>query len=291
MKPRDLALAEPLLQGASCGAQPLRVSLLAGVSLVVLLHLMPWGAQQPSHQETVATVAWRQPVSARRFPQTVRAPGLLQPTMIWQALQPAKARRFTHRAAAVSSGDLSTAAETKVVSRRHAGLAAALAGTAGLMMPKAAVADDEFANGPTGIKYRDIVVGEAVKRNYRGYGEKGSGVIGGDTVKVNYVLKLASTGEKVDEKKSFSFIASTAEVLNGVNVALVGDAGESMPRMKVGGKRQVIIPPFLGYGKRRTVKSALGTTIPPNSDLDLTIEVLSVTPDARMDKPADYGPM
>lgn len=163
--------------------------------------------------------------------------------------------------------------------RRQASLATALAGfVAAGVVPFPARADEGFAPGPETIKFRDDIVGS----------EKDEGVLGGDTVTVNYVLKFADTGAVIEEKKNFKFVANAGQVIPGFDLALVGDAGRTMARLKVGGKRTVLIPSFLGYGSRgRSCKVVAGGKIcevPPKSNLELTIELLKDQKDERVEK-------
>jgi peptidylprolyl isomerase len=89
----------------------------------------------------------------------------------------------------------------------------------------------------------------------------------GDTVTVNYTGKL-DNGTVFDSslnpgRTPFSFVIG-GQVIQGWN--------EGVPGMKVGGTRELTIPPALGYGAQ-----GAGSTIPPNSTLHFTITLLSVS--------------
>lgn len=87
----------------------------------------------------------------------------------------------------------------------------------------------------------------------------------GDYVVVNYLGRLED-GKKFDSsydrKEPFRFRVGVGEVIDGWEMGIVG--------MKVGGKRQLTIPPKLAYGDR-----AVGD-IPANSTLIFEIELLQV---------------
>jgi peptidylprolyl isomerase len=92
----------------------------------------------------------------------------------------------------------------------------------------------------------------------------------GDTVYVNYVGELYKTGKVFDASwkdnpgTTTSFPLQTGSVIAGWVKGLVG--------MKVGGRRELIIPPSLAYGK-----SGSGSTIPPNSTLVFVVDLIKVT--------------
>lgn len=106
----------------------------------------------------------------------------------------------------------------------------------------------------SGLQYWDIKVGtgpEAVK---------------GQTVKVHYTGWL-TTGKKfdssVDRAEPFMFVLGQGQVIKGWDEGVAG--------MKVGGKRQLRIPPELGYGAQ-----GAGGVIPPNATLIFDVELLGV---------------
>jgi peptidylprolyl isomerase len=93
----------------------------------------------------------------------------------------------------------------------------------------------------------------------------------GDMVTVNYTGTL-DDGTKFDSslnpgRTPFSFLLGAQQVIAGWDQGVLG--------MKVGGTRELVIPPSLGYGT-----SGQGP-IPPNSTLHFTITLLSVSSSAQ----------
>lgn len=105
---------------------------------------------------------------------------------------------------------------------------------------------------PSGLYYRDITVGT------------GATLASGQTVGMRYVGSFAN-GEEFDSNPApepiFSFRLGAGQVIRGWDLGLVG--------MKVGGRRQLIIPPELGYGSNDY------GPIPGNSVLVFTVDALS----------------
>jgi peptidylprolyl isomerase len=95
----------------------------------------------------------------------------------------------------------------------------------------------------------------------------GKAAASGQTVTVNYVGVLYKTGKQFDSSWShnqpFTTALSTGSVIPGWVQGISG--------MKVGGRRELIIPPSLGYGKKGSPP-----TIPPNSTLVFVVDLLSV---------------
>lgn len=67
----------------------------------------------------------------------------------------------------------------------------------------------------------------------------------------------------VDRGETFSFTLNAGQVIPGWDMGVVG--------MKEGGKRELVIPPVWGYGKR-----GAGKAIPPNATLKFEVELVSV---------------
>jgi len=94
----------------------------------------------------------------------------------------------------------------------------------------------------------------------------GSEAVAGKRVSVNYEGRLI-TGRKFDSSydrgQPFSFVLGAGQVIPGWEQGILG--------MKVGGKRELVIPPHLGYGA-----TGAGGVIPPNATLVFDVELLGV---------------
>jgi peptidylprolyl isomerase len=108
---------------------------------------------------------------------------------------------------------------------------------------------------PTTLVKKDLVTGT------------GATAAAGDTVTVNYVGALYSNGKVFDSswsrKQTFTTSLSTGSVIQGWV--------EGVPGMKVGGRRQLIIPASLAYKGRKYGE------IPAHSTLIFDIDLLKVS--------------
>jgi len=107
----------------------------------------------------------------------------------------------------------------------------------------------------TTLQIKDTVVGTGVAAK------------AGDTVTVNYVGMLTN-GKVFDASANhgsagFSFTLGGGQVIKGWDQGIVG--------MKVGGKRELLIPAALAYGSQ-----AVGGVIPANSPLIFEVELVKI---------------
>jgi peptidylprolyl isomerase len=89
----------------------------------------------------------------------------------------------------------------------------------------------------------------------------------GQTVTVNYVGVLCKTGTEFDSSWKRNQPFTTPLTAGSVIPGWV----KGIPGMKVGGRRELIIPASLAYGK-----AGSPPTIPPNSPLVFVVDALSV---------------
>jgi peptidylprolyl isomerase len=112
---------------------------------------------------------------------------------------------------------------------------------------------------PTGTPPKKLVIKDLVK---------GTGRVArtGDPLKVQYVGVLYSNGKQFDASwdrhQPFDFALGLGQVIPGWDAGLIG--------MHVGGRRELIIPPNLGYGPKGQPPK-----IPPNATLVFVIDLLA----------------
>jgi len=116
------------------------------------------------------------------------------------------------------------------------------------------MSDANVVTTPSGLKYIELQEGTGATPQPR------------QTVVVHYTGTLED-GTKFDSSRDrgrpFSFTIGVGQVIQGWD--------EGLSTMKVGGRRQLIIPSDLGYGAR-----GAGGVIPPNATLIFDVELLDV---------------
>jgi FKBP-type peptidyl-prolyl cis-trans isomerase FkpA len=114
--------------------------------------------------------------------------------------------------------------------------------------------DQDMVRTKSGLKYIDLRIGTRKQTKV------------GDTLVVHYTGWLRG-GKKfdssLDRKEPFVFKLGTGQVIKGWDEGLAG--------MRVGGKRKLIIPPDLAYGKK-----GAGNVIPADAELTFEVELLEV---------------
>ena len=106
---------------------------------------------------------------------------------------------------------------------------------------------------PTTLQKKDLIVGSGAEAKE------------GQTVTVNYVGVLFKGGKEFDASwkrhEPFTFKLGAGQVIAGWD--------QGIPGMKVGGRRELVIPSSLAYGTKGS-----GSSIPPNAPLVFVVDLL-----------------
>ena len=116
------------------------------------------------------------------------------------------------------------------------------------------VADTDYVTTKSGLKYFDLEVGD------------GPSPRRGQSVVVHYTGWLTDGkifDSSIMKQRPFSFAVGGGQVIRGWD--------EGVATMKVGGKRQLVIPPDLAYGD-----GGAGNVIPPEATLTFQVELLEI---------------
>ncbi|MFF2024232.1 FKBP-type peptidyl-prolyl cis-trans isomerase [Streptomyces sp. NPDC058171] len=107
---------------------------------------------------------------------------------------------------------------------------------------------------PTELTLRDLVVGDGAEAKP------------GRVVRVHYVGVAFASGKEFDTSwdrgEPFKFAVGGGRAIKGLDRGVRG--------MKVGGRREIVVPPRLGYGKQSP-----SPLIPANSTLVFVVDLLS----------------
>ncbi|MEW1697958.1 FKBP-type peptidyl-prolyl cis-trans isomerase [Streptomyces sp. NPDC093249] len=110
-------------------------------------------------------------------------------------------------------------------------------------------------DAPTELTIRDLVVGDGAEAKP------------GMVVRVHYVGVAFESGKEFDTSwergQPFKFAVGGGRVIKGWDRGVRG--------MRVGGRREIVVPPRLGYGKQSP-----SPLIPANSTLVFVVDLLSV---------------
>jgi peptidylprolyl isomerase len=156
------------------------------------------------------------------------------------------------------SGGLTADTSTAAASASSSGTATAPAATTpkppSPLSKKPVVAVPKGA-APKGLVTKDLITGS------------GAAAKPGSTVTVNYVGVLYKGGKEFDASwnRNQTF---TTPLSNG---SVIAGWVKGIPGMKVGGRRELVIPASLAYGA-----AGSGSTIPPNSPLVFVVDLLGV---------------
>lgn len=119
------------------------------------------------------------------------------------------------------------------------------------------VVDLPTGRPPANLEIKDLTIGE------------GPAAAKGDTVHVHYVGVALGTGREFDSSwergEPIAFTLGGRQVIRGWDMGIKG--------MRVGGRRQLVIPAFLGYGSQ-----GAGPDIAPGETLVFVCDLVGIDP-------------
>lgn len=133
------------------------------------------------------------------------------------------------------------------------GSLSALPGVAKARQTESAPAPREVVT-PSGLRYRDLQVGGGVEAT------KGKIV---EVLYTGWLEDRTKFDSSLDPSHPFTFRIGIDDVIQGWHQGIAG--------MKVGGKRRLVVPPELGYGKQGVAR-----VVPPNATLVFEVELVNV---------------
>ncbi len=146
-------------------------------------------------------------------------------------------------------------APPRAPSVRH-GWIAALMLAAGLSSCTGLPTRPMFGPAASGPLTRDIRIGV------------GAGADSGMVASIHYTMRLEGDSRVIDSTygrgRPFSFTIGTGIVIRGLDLGILG--------MRVGGLRELVIPPELAYGSH-----GIPPVIPPNSTLVMRMELIELS--------------
>lgn len=107
---------------------------------------------------------------------------------------------------------------------------------------------------PSGLRYQDLQAGEG--------GEAAKGKIV-EILYTGWLEDRTKFDSSLDPAHPFTFRIGIDDVIQGWHQGVAG--------MKVGGRRRLVVPPELGYGKQ-----GVGRVVPPNATLVFEVELVGV---------------
>ena len=135
---------------------------------------------------------------------------------------------------------------------------------AGLFAAGAFAQKGKIVTKPSGLKYVDLVIGT------------GATAVKGSKIQVHFTGWFYENGVRGKEFDSSRRTGKPYIIKSLGSKEVIAGWGEGIQGMKVGGKRELIIPPKLAYAER-----GYPPIIPPNATLDFEVELLGISSESK----------